>query len=315
MFRVDHYYLSHLLLSSETTAGKILVASEVHTAAEYFEHIYPFMNAYGRDGVLKFSVQDKVPRKEPSDRRSERSQAPMDVDDSEEPITSSLPASGYTSHRPHRQFGRHHWLSDPRHRYPNGSDDSINSDRWPHPRPRPRSRGRPYFPNGRYNHRSSRREGSPSRHIRHAEEHEDASRHANTTRGHVRDELERIWSNPPHVALNTAGPPPSFRIPEPSAKEEVSQLINTFVDEFNNTLTKHGMSEHTLSVASGSETARSEAATPTPVVAEDHPGYHCDYCRKPVRGIRHKVSNLFLFHLVSAPNEIFSVRIAMTLIW
>lgn len=310
VFRVDQYYLSHLLLSSESQGDeRILIASEVHTPSEYLEHIIPFMDAYHQDGVLKFNVQDKVPRKQPSDRRRERSQAPMEIDDSEEPITSTLPAATPTAHRSHPHFDRHRWLPELRHRYP-GPDESPYIDRWP--RPRFAGRHHPHH-HPRHHARPSRRgDDSASRPVAPAEEHEDPSRHASDSHWDIREELERIWSNFPRPALNATSPPQPVPNPEPSAKEEVSQLISTFVAQLNTTLTKHGMSEHSLSVSGGTESARSEVSTPTPETApkaegDVHQGYHCDYCLKTVRGVRYKCTNCHDFDLCE---ECVNVRFA-----
>ncbi|KAF8336445.1 uncharacterized protein EI90DRAFT_3152608 [Cantharellus anzutake] len=294
VFRVDQYYLSNLLLSSETQGeDKILIATEIHTPVEYIQHVSPFMKNYGHDGVLRFSVQDKVHRKEPSSSssRSARSQAPMEVDDRGEPFNRTPRFSLSMKRRLHP----HYPPRGPRHRYYTG-DDSTYSDRSS--RSRVFGRHKSLFPHLPHIH--PRMQSEEVRNSMPIDEDESMLEGETQRRWKTIEELERIWSDPPNRSrspyqgiLNLSSPSTHNPSSESSASEEVSQLIQSFVSEINDVLAKHGMGEHSLSVTGESDAARSAT---TPVVApkvEDkflHPGYHCDYCLSTIRGTRFKAS-------------------------
>ena len=72
MFRIDgSISLSHLLLSQSEESpsyhgGRILIAIDVKDAEAYHTAIDPFVTTHGDGGMLKFSVNDLIKRKEPT---------------------------------------------------------------------------------------------------------------------------------------------------------------------------------------------------------------------------------------------------------
>ncbi|EAU92526.1 hypothetical protein CC1G_06537 [Coprinopsis cinerea okayama7 len=63
----DNYHLSKLLFSPDAAApGRILIAVEVHNAADYERSLLQFKRCVYTNGLLRFSVFDDTPHKQPS---------------------------------------------------------------------------------------------------------------------------------------------------------------------------------------------------------------------------------------------------------